>query len=1103
MNRKLTYLKVLFTIAGVLLMAVVQAQTKKITGQVVAGDDHSPIPGVSITIKGTSNGTQTNIDGAFSLQAASNAILVFRTIGYDTQEVAVGDKTIINITLHAENKNLNEVLVVGYGTQTRTTTTSAVAKLDNQVLATAPRANVANALQGTVSGLQVISSSGAPGTTPSIILRGGASINNPSGPLVVVDGVVRSYQDIPEQDIASIDILKDAASTAIYGARANNGVILITTKHGKAGSSELTYKFTTGFNQQRQGYKYLNAGDYIYYTRLGGVNSGRTLAAINSSRGNGLLTDPANLATFDIQTETPANIGLLQQGWQDMDDPANPGNRIIFKDHGGEVANALFRNTQTEDHYINASGGDDKAKYYASFDYYNEPGTVLGASYHRYSGNFNGSYKVKPNIEVSSGVTFTTSSEYGSYGANNSNGNDANTFYRTLSLWPTFNPWLDAVHTQPNPGNGGITDGNPLYTIATNKGSNIVNRIAANASVKWDIVKGLSASFTGAGVLVTNENQSFQYAQQTYANVFATPQTYSSVARPASASYSRNFEQQYDLDLNYARSFGKHNFSLLVGAEYLDNISFSNIVSGTGAPTDLISTVNASTIFTAGGGNSSNDAENRLISTLARFNYDFDQKYLFTFVIREDGASQLAYAQRIGYFPGMSAGWNVQKENFFQNSALSKVISTLKPRVSYGSNGNLGGLGNYDVQGVYNTTTAYNGLGGISSGTPANPILKWETSSSIDAGLDLGLFHDRISLIAEYYNRKNSNLLTNIPLPSYLGYSALETNDGTYQNTGFEFTLRANIINHPNGLRLDFGATASFDKNKVLKLPNNGNENNRQGGLQIWNPKTGALQWVGGIQQGQPLGQVYAYKELGIFKDAAEVSAIAGNRVDQVANITGPNLAAGAGGHITPGDVNWQDVNGDGIINSQDQVYIGNIFPTWHGGFNFNAAYRNFSLYARFEYSGGNVIYNDFEARSMGQYQGTFNIISEIKNAWTPTNTNTMIPKDYYADQVVGSKQNYTRANNASNGAINGNNSYFYQSGNYLAGREFTLSYDFAKALLAKTHAFSKVRLYASGNNLFYIKKTNIPDPQAPSNGIYIGSYPVARTYVLGLQASF
>ena len=1085
-----------------LLVVVAQAQTRKISGQVLAGDDHNPIPGVSVTIKGTTSGTQTNADGVFSLQAGKNAVLVFKTIGYAPQEVAVGDKTVINVTLNAETKNLNEVLVVGYGTQSRSTTTSAVAKLDNQVLATAPRANVADALQGTVSGLQVISGSGSPGASPLILLRGGASINSPSQPLIVVDGVVRTYQDIPQEDIESVDILKDAASTAIYGARANNGVILITTKQGKAGTSELTYKFTTGLNKERQGYTFLDAADYIYYGRLGGVNAGRTLAAINSSRGYGLLTDPANLATFDIQAASSSNAGLLQQGWQQIADPANPGSMIIFKDHSGQVANALFRNTQTVDHYINASGGNDKGRYYASFDYYNEPGTVVGANYSRYAGDFNGSYKVKPNIEVITGVTFTTSQQYGAYGG------DASTFYRTLSLWPTFNPWLDAANTQPNPGNGGITDGNPLYAIQTNKLSYITDRIVANASVIWTIIPGLTLKFQGAGYLSQQENQSFQQAQQTYANIFATPQTYSSVARPASASYSRNFEQDYNVALNYTKTIRQHNFSVMVGAEYLDNNSFSNIVSGTGAPTNSITTVNASTLFAAGSGNSSSDAENRIISSFTRLNYDYDQKYLLTFVLREDGISQLAYSQRIGFFPGMSAGWNLHKEAFFQNSGLSKIVSTVKPRISYGSNGNIGALGNYDVQGVYaSTASPYNGNGGITNTVPTNANLKWETSKSTDVGIDLGFFNNRITLLADYYDRVNSNLLTNIPLPSYEGFGSLETNDGTYQNTGLEFTVKANIINNAGGFKLDFGATASFDKNKVLKLPYNGNDKNRQGGLQIWNPKIGALQWVGGIQEGQPLGQVYAYKELGIFKDAAQVSAVAGNRVDNVANITGPNLAAGTGGHITPGDVNWEDVNGDGIIDSRDQVYIGNIFPTWQGGFNFNAAYKNFSLYARFEYSGGNVIYNDFVARSLGQYQGTFNMISEMKNSWTPTNTNTMIPKDYYADQVVGSKQNYTRSNNAS-ANLNSENSNFYESGNYLAGREFTLSYDFAKALLQKTKVFSRVRIYLSGNNLFYIKKFSGPDPQAPVSGntvtgIYTGSYPTPRTYVLGVQASF
>ncbi|HWW40220.1 MAG TPA: hypothetical protein VNZ46_12975, partial [Pedobacter sp.] len=259
--------------------------------------------------------------------------------------------------------------------------------------------------------------------------------------------------------------------------------------------------------------------------------------------------------------------------------------------------------------------------------------------------------------------------------------------------------------------------------------------------------------------------------------------------------------------------------------------------------------------------------------------------------------------------------------------------------------------------------------------------------------------------------------------------------------------------------------------------------------------------WVGGTQEGQPLGAIYGYKQISIFKDAAEVAAIAGNRVDNVANITGPNLPAGKGGHITPGDVNWEDVNGDGIIDSRDQVYLGNIFPSWIGGFNFSASYKGFSAYTRFEFNLGNTIYNDFLARTLGGYQGTFNYTTEILNAWSPTNTNTAVPKVYYADQVVGSKQNYTRGNSA-NANLNGNNSSLYESGDYLACREITLSYDLPKKIIAYAIFLSKAKIFCSGNNLFYLKKFSGAVPESANNGIYVGAYPTAKNFVFGVQVS-
>jgi TonB-linked SusC/RagA family outer membrane protein len=1103
MKRRFTHLRAVLTLIAMLAICMANAQTRKVSGTVSSADDHKPLPGVTVLVKGTTVGTQSNANGNFTLNVTDKDALVFRMLGFEELTVPVAGKTNIEVSLKPENKSLNEVLVVGYSTQSRATVTSSVSKLDNQVLATAPRANVASALQGSISGLQVISGSGTPGSNPLITLRGGASISAPAQPLIVVDGIIRAYNDIPEEDIASVDVLKDAAATAIYGARASNGVILITTKKGKAGTAQIDYKFTTGFNENRQGYQFLDARDYIYYARLGGVNAGRSLSAINNSRGYGLLTDPADLASFDIREETPQNINLLQQGWQDMDDPANPGTKIIFKDHSKQIQDMVFRNTQTVDHYLSASGGTDKGTYFASLDYYNEPGVIIGSTYDRYSGNFNGSLKVKPNVEVTSGVTFSTSSQLGTV-----NGSDVNTMYRTLSLWPTFNPWLDAAQTQPNPGNG-ISDGNPLYWLQHQKNTDEVDRITAKAVVKWDILPGLTFKLSGSGYLFQELDNYFQYATQLYSNLFANPPSYSNTTRPAYAAYQRTFEQTYDATLNYTKSYGKHNFNLLVGGEYFDNALFNDEVYGTNAPTDNITTVNASTVFPAGN-NTSAEYEYRIISSFGTLNYNYDEKYLVNLVLREDGVSQLAPQKRIGFFPGVSVGWNLSKEDFFQNSAISKVISTIKPRISYGSNGNISPLsqtGNlYITQGAYSTTTPYNTNGAIYNSTPTNPNLSWETSTTKDVGIDLGLFHDRISLLVDYYDKINGNLLTTLPLPNYMGFGSIYTNDGTYQNKGLELTLNAHIINNPNGLKLDFGAIASYNKNKVLKLPYNGNANNRQGGVQVFNPKTGQLQWVAGIQEGQPLGQVYGYKELGIFSSQAQIQSVAGSRVDNIAGITGPSLAPGPGGHITPGDVNWEDVNHDGIIDSRDQVYLGNIFPTWTGGFNMSAAYKSFSFYTRFDYSLGSIIYNDFVARSLGQYQGTFNMISEMKNSWTPTNTNTMIPKDYYADQVLGSKDNYTRGNNASANLL-GENSQLYESGNYLACREVTLSYDFPKSWIRKTHVFTRAKIYVSGDNLFYIKKFSGPDPEAPVSGntitgVYQGTYPTPRTYVLGVQVS-
>ena len=448
----------------------------------------------------------------------------------------------------------------------------------------------------------------------------------------------------------------------------------------------------------------------------------------------------------------------------------------------------------------------------------------------------------------------------------------------------------------------------------------------------------------------------------------------------------------------------------------------------------------------------------------------------------------------------MSAGWNLHNEKFFQNSGLSKYVNTVKPRFSYGVNGNIAGIGNYEVQGVYGTQGNYNGSLGFLSTAFVNNGLRWEKSKTLDLGIDLSVLKNRLTLMVDYYDRQTSDLLTNLTLPSYVGYSSFRTNLGTFQNKGLELTANSILLRKENGLVWNLGGNVSFVKNKILKLPFNGNEFNRQGGFQIFDPTKNDVVWVGGLQEGQPLGAIYGYKQVSIFKSVEEIATVAGKRVDAIANIGGPNTALV--NKITPGDVNWLDVDKNDIIDSRDQVYLGNILPKITGGFNSGVTFKGITVFTRFDFALGHTIYNDLVARTLGNFQGSFNYLEMQKDSWSVDNPISDIPKVYYADQVgaPAGKKNYTRGNNAGQ-VLNGNNSRFYEKGDYLACREITLSYDFSKSTFLK-NKLSQARIYTNFNNLFYLTKFSGPSPEPAVNGIYGGTYPTPKSMVLGIQVT-
>ena len=1062
---------------------------------VVLDETGQSVIGATVLEEGTENGTITNLDGEFFLTVAKGKSLVISYIGFETQRIRVVNEKQLKIILHEDSELLDEVVVVGYGVkQKRSTMTTAISKMDQKVLQNAALSNAAQALQGTVSGLRVTNTSGAPGSAPTIVLRGGAGIESAGSPLVVVDGVVRSMSDINPSDIESIQVLKDAASTAIYGARANNGVILVQTKKGKAGHTQVSYKFKGGMNFARKGYEYMDAENYIRFGRLGRMHSGGSITDIDNTRGYGAVYGANNPEQYSIRY-LDGNENLLQEGWKQMTDPVT-GRQIVFKDYGTTLRDEVYKDPAfTQDHYLSFNGGSEKGTFAASLGYYSEDGTVKGTEYRRFSGTLNGNYKVLPILNIKGGVSFSTSTAPELY-----YDDMADLFERMQSMEPTWKPFFD--DGSPNYGYG-KRDGNPLYWLDKLTNKNNTRKTTLNIGADLELVKDK---------LFLRENSSIYYEDYTRELFDKEYRDYWNVntERKASFAYQRTIQQQHSVQLEYTDTFKEnHNFSAMLGGEYFENQYTEYSGSGQGAPFDDIPTLNAS-------GNENMTAYSyregyRIASFFGRVTYDYKRRYLFTAVARYDGISRLS-DNRWGFFPGVSAGWNIHEETFFHNSPIANVVSTLKPRISYGINGNVNGISNYDVYGLYGQasgTHPYNGVNGILNTAVINSQLRWEKSKSFEAGLDLGFLNNRFNLILDYYNRTTSDLLTDVNLPGYTGFDSFKTNLGTLRNSGFEVEGNLNLITNPKGFNWNFSFNASYVFNKIVKLPDNGNENNRQGGSQVWDPASQQVIWVGGYQEGHTLGDIYAYQQVKILRDENEVAQLAGNRIDMIAGLYGPNVSEadrqryGLTKPIEAGDVLWADLNGDNVIDQLDRVKVGNIYPKWTGGFSTTLSYKNVSLYGRFDFAIGHTILNMVAMRSIGQSVGFKNIIADGLDCWTAENPDTDLPKSYYDDST--NKKNIYRDTAGSDiTSVDNRSSRFYEKGDYLALRELTLSWKLPAKWISKIH-ITDASLYVTGQNLFYITGYSGTSPEAPLvyPGVDTGRYPTPRTVLVGASVSF
>jgi len=1005
-------------------------------------------------------------------------------------------------------------------TQKKSSLTASISKLDKRILETGVRANPAQALAGTIAGVRVSTTSGKPGALPAIVLRGGTNFDGSGSPLVIVDGQFRpSLSDINPEEIESLEVLKDASATAIYGARASNGVILITTKRGKAGSSSITFKTRTGFNYLNSPYELLNAEEYLFWGRRAlvetfKVNGNQSLINSSGPRGTGNIYKNAAGAIVDGNYDinalfspmilSDANRELLNsgRGWKVMRD-AIPTNAAGAYDPAGTIKDILYKEFSyadnafrdravLQDYNVGMSGGNDRGTYYANLGMYNEDGTAKSSFYRRLNFVINGDYKIKSWLKSESSVAYAKANF-----RDQAQTSDASYWGRILMAAPTMRGVNENgdVLLGRNAGDGNPTINEPQF-IRRNQS----DKFTLMQSLKADLFKDLYIKVGGIFMYDEQVSEAFNKDFRTGVMSYTNPNAGWNRDRVSSASFDRVFRQTFNAILNYKKElFGKSNLDAMVGGEYFDVYNNGISASGRLAPTDDFEALGYTSTEANQRSIGSYHTEERILSAFGRVNYDWDGKYLASFTARRDGYSRLIGDNQYGLFPGASFGWLAHKEKFMEGT--SGWLSLLKLRGSWGKNGNIGGIGLYELQGGYNTTGRYENVIGFSLGGIPNPKLRWEKTNTVEAAIEYGLFKNRITGSIGVYNRITNDKIANVLLPNSTGVSSIRTNNGSMQNTGVEADMFVKVIQNKDwDIRL--GANIAWNKNKILKLPFNGNQNNRQGGTQIYDPVTGKIIWVGGLQEGQEPGELFGFVMEGLIRDAKDLAAY--NKIDLAAGQVQLNAAAGrpltsqqllTQRGLNPnqwwttslGDVRWKDIDKNDTIDFRDRVSMGRTIPRWTGGFNLSVGWKGLQLFARMDYALGFMQMDFRQLWAMGSMQGEFNGTSFVKDTWTPENPNARFPTYMNQDQQL--KKNYDRYSNM-----------FWVSSNYLCFREVTLSYAVPKNLLRKAK-IEGLTLMVTGQNLGYISNEMLKLPER--TGEQDGAYTIPTQMVLSANLTF
>ena len=989
-----------FVLLGFLLLSFSAfAQQRTVSGKVAAESDGLPLPGVNVIEKGTSNGVVTNMDGDYSITVGPDAVLVFSYLGFATREIEVNNQTNLDVKMADDLQSLEDVVVVGYGTQKKSDLTGSVSVVDVDEAKKVISPDVAKLLQGQAPGVTV-QSSGEPGGFVNIKIRGITSFNN-NNPLFVIDGViVDSPFDFPPGEIQSIQVLKDASAAAIYGQRGANGVVIITTKQGKEGQNRITYKTELGFQNIPKTIPVTNRVQYQQITSAAETNAGLDVVPGN---------DPSSeLYIDDVDTD-----------WQEE----------------------AFTTGVVQNHNLGFSGGSKTISYNLNLDYFKNTGYfVTPQNYERYSTtlDLNGE---KGKFRYGAKLAYTSS--------------EKENFNEYLPGQTAVIDLLQAIPTMPvydenRLGGYGGADNLTQRAITLNvigynsliDNTNERNRFLGNVFAEYDILDGLTYKFRLSADRLDFKNKFFNPPSDLgWYYITTNDEAALDVSNGSTVRTIMDNLLTYDVEL------GKHNIGALVGVIQERSDYETTTGRGVGFEPGEISKIQFADAI------SGTEYENTVtaLSYLSRINYGYDDRYLLTVNFRRDKSSLFAKENNTGDYYSFSGAWKVQNESFIN---LPDWWNSLKIRGGYGQLGN-NSIGVYDYAAVVNPFASYAFGNSLAPGTIAidikDPNVKWEDTETSNLAIETGMFNNKLQFTAEYFKKRSSDLLADVPLPYSTGAfpASITTNAATIENSGFEFTLGYN--NAEKAFQYNISANLSTLKNKVIKI---GKDDL---------PISGAASRT---EVGRSVGELYAFETEGIFQNQAEIDAHA----------TQPGAA--------PGDVIFRDVNGDGQITDDDRTFQGVSIPKLNYGFNFSSTYKNFDFSFFWQGNAGNKVFNaTYQNLMVGQYT---NHHIDMVDYWTPQNTDTNIPRP-----VIGDPNGNNRVSDR-----------FIEDGSYIKLQNIQLGYTIP---LSEELFIKRARVYLTGQNVWTISGYRGYDPDFISDGLFArgfarGSFPNPRTFAVGLE---